>query len=415
MSSTNPTTFDEQEFEEAANHHPDEHHEKVDLSEPETWHDPKRFAWLLATLIPMAPFIAYGIDYFTGISAVYWLGPVLVFVVFPFLDHIIGVDSENPPDSILKWLEEDKYYRRVTYLWVPIQYGGLIFACWLWAYGDLSTLSAVGLALTCGVVNGIAIATAHELGHKRPQLERWLSKIALAPTFYGHFYIEHNRGHHVRVSTPEDPASSRFGENFYAFWPRTVFGSLKSAIELENKRLKRGGTSFFSLKNDLINAWLISIVLFVGLTAIFGWVVLPYLIVQAVIGFSLLEVVNYLEHYALLREKREDGRYERCMPKHSWNSNMVASNVFLFHLQRHSDHHAYPTRRYQALRHYEEAPELPEGYATMIVYALFPPVWRRVMDQRIVDHYGGDVSRLNIHPRKREKLIRKYGSAEKAA
>lgn len=398
-------------FEDAAGHHHHHDEEQVALNPPQSWTDPKRYAWMLAVIIPTAPFLAYGLDRLTGLGIVYWFGPFLIFVLFPFLDHLIGVDSENPPDSILKWLEEDKYYRRVTYAWVPVQYIGIVFACWLWADGGLSTIESIGLALTMGTVNGIAIATAHELGHKRPQVERWLSKIALAPTLYGHFYIEHNRGHHVRVSTPEDPASSRFGESFYAFWPRTVWGSLKSAIRLEKQRLGRVGTGFFTLKNDLLNAWLMSLVLFAALTAAFGLEVLPYLLLQAVIGFSLLEVVNYLEHYALLRETKEDGRYERCQPKHSWNSNMVASNVFLFHLQRHSDHHAYPTRRYQALRHYDEAPELPEGYATMIVYALFPPLWRRIMDQRIVDHYGGDVTKLNIHPRKREKLIAKYGGA----
>ncbi len=349
---------------------PGEHDQPLDLNPPESWTDPKRYAWMLACVIPMAPFIAFAADQVIGLGIAYWLGPALIFFVFPALDHLIGVDSENPPDSILKWLEEDRYYRRVTYAFVPVQYAGLVFACYLWAYGDLTTFGAIGLAVTCGVVNGIAIATAHELGHKRESLERWLSKIALAPTFYGHFYIEHNRGHHVRVSTPEDPASSRFYESFYRFWPRTVTGSLRSSIEIEKKRLDRVGSSFFSLRNDLINAWLMSIALFVTLTAVFGWVVLPYLLVQAVIGFSLLEVVNYLEHYGLLRETKEDGRYERCLPKHSWNSNMVASNVFLFHLQRHSDHHAHPTRRYQSLRHFEEAPELPEGYATMIVYAL---------------------------------------------
>ena len=112
----------------------------------------------------------------------------------------------------------------------------------------------------------------------------------------------------------------------------------------------------------------------------FGPVVLPYLLIQAVLGFSLLEVVNYLEHYGLRRQKKEDGRYERCLPEHSWNSNNVASNVLLYHLQRHSDHHANPTRRYQALRHFKEAPQLPTGYAGMIVLAWFPPLWRRVMD-----------------------------------
>ena len=130
---------------------------------------------------------------------------------------------------------------------------------------------------------------------------------------------------------------------------------------------------------------------------------------QAVIGFSLLEVVNYLEHYGLLRGKREDGRYERCLPEHSWNSNNVASNVLLYHLQRHCDHHANPTRRYQALRHVDEAPQLPTGYAGMIVLAWFPPLWRRVMDPRLLDHFEGDVTRANIQPRKRERVLARYG------
>lgn len=393
----------------------DDHDNPVVLNEPETWHDPKRYAWLLGLIIPAAPFIAWGVVQLTGIGAFYYAGPVVVFMIFPLLDTLIGTDSENPPDSVLAWLEEDKYYRWCTYLYLPLQYGGLVLACYLWAYGDLSTFESIGLALTLGTVSGIAINTAHELGHKREKSERWLSKVALAQTGYGHFFIEHNRGHHVRVSTPEDPASSKFGESFYAFWPRTVSGSFTSAIEIEKKRLTRTGDGFWTIKNDLLNAWLMTIVLFVGLTAVFGWVVLPYLVLQAVMGFSLLEVVNYLEHYGLMRQKKDDGRYERCLPSHSWNSNNVASNVFLYHLQRHSDHHAHPTRRYQALRNFEEAPNLPSGYATMIVVALFPPIWRRVMDKRVVAHYGGDMTKANILPRKREKVLKKYGSGSGAA
>jgi len=155
-------------------------------------------------------------------------------------------------------------------------------------------------------------------------------------------------------------------------------------------------------------------VLFGALTAVFGLAVLPWLLVQAVFGFSLLEVVNYLEHYGLLRDKREDGRYVRTAPRHSWNSNNVSSNVLLYHLQRHSDHHAHPLRRYQALRHFDEAPELPSGYASMIVLAVLPPLWRRVMDPRVLAHYGGDVTRANIHPPKREHVLRRYGSGEAA-
>jgi alkane 1-monooxygenase len=144
---------------------------------------------------------------------------------------------------------------------------------------------------------------------------------------------------------------------------------------------------------------------------VFGVVFSPWLEIHVLIGFSRLEVVIYLEHYGLLRQKREDGRYERCAPEHSWNSDNVASNVFLYHLQRHSDHHANPTRRYQALRHFEGLPELPSGYATMILLAYFTPIWRRVMDPRVLAHYGGDVTKANILPRKRERILAKYGAA----
>jgi alkane 1-monooxygenase len=164
----------------------------------------------------------------------------------------------------------------------------------------------------------------------------------------------------------------------------------------------------WTLRNDVLGAWAMTLALFAALTLVFGWVVLPYLVVQAIIGFSLLEVVNYLEHYGLLGQKKEDGRYERCRGEHSWNSNNVASNVLLYHLQRHSDHHAYPTRRYQALRHIDEAPQLPTGYAGMIVLAWFPPIWRRVMDPILLEHYGGDVTRANIHPRARRRVLARY-------
>jgi alkane 1-monooxygenase len=203
----------------------------------------------------------------------------------------------------------------------------------------------------------------------------------------------------VRVATPEDPASSRLGESFYRFWPRTVSGSLRSAWELERVRLTRMERGMWTPRNDILSAWAMTLVLFGALIAVFGVVVLPYLAIQAVIGFSLLEVVNYLEHYGLLRGRREDGRYERTRPEHSWNSNNAASNVLLYHLQRHSDHHANPVRRYQALRHVQEAPQLPTGYAGMILLAVIPPLWRRVMDHRVLEHYGGEIERANLHPR----------------
>jgi alkane 1-monooxygenase len=377
---------------------------------PARWHDPKRYAWLLGLLVPTLPFIAWGLVRASGVGAFWFFGPVLVFVIFPVLDLAVGNDATNPPDSVIKWLEQDRYYRWCTYAYLPIQYGGLVFACWMWAKGKLGVVDSVGLALTMSMVSGIAINTAHELGHKRDSLERWLSKIALAQTAYGHFFIEHNRGHHVRVATPEDPASARLGETFYEFLPRTVIGSLRSAWELERVRLERMEKPRLSLRNDILNAWAMSIVLFGVLAAVFGPVVLPYLLIQAALGFSLLEVVNYLEHYGLLRQKREDGRYERTRPEHSWNSNSVASNVLLYHLQRHSDHHANPIRRYQALRHVDDAPQLPTGYAGMIVCALCPPVWRRIMDHRVLEHYRNDLTLINVNPRIRATAAERYGA-----
>jgi alkane 1-monooxygenase len=385
------------------------HQTTIGAEQPNSWRDGKRYAWLLGILVPTLPFIVYGLVHATGLGIFWFGGPLLIFGVFPPLDLLIGLDAENPPDSVLKWLEQDRYYRWCTYAFLPLQYAGLIFACALWASGHLSVFDKVGLAVTEAMVAGIAINTAHELGHKRDRLERRLSKIALAQSGYGHFFVEHNRGHHVRVATPEDPASARFGESFWAFLPRTVKGSVTSAWKLERERLARDGRSVWSVRNNVLNAWALTVVLFGGLTAVFGLRVLPYLLLQMVLGFPLLEVVNYLEHYGLLRQKRPDGRYERTCSEHSWNSNNVASNVLLYHLQRHSDHHANPTRRFQALRHFDEAPQLPTGYAGMILLALVPPLWRRVMDPRLLAHYGGDMTRANIHPPACQRVIARYG------
>jgi alkane 1-monooxygenase len=360
---------------------------------------------MLGLVVPTLPFIAWGLVEASGVGALWFFGPVLVFAIFPLLDLALGMDARNPPDGVIKWLEQDRYYRWCTYAYLPVQYAGLLLACWLFSRSSLSVADKLGLALTVGMVSGVAINTAHELGHKRASLERWLSRVALAQSGYGHFFIEHNRGHHVRVATPEDPASSRLGESFYRFLPRTVLGSLRSAWELERTRLQRLQRSPWTPRNDILSAWAMTVALFAVLAAVFGAGVLPYLALQAVVGFSLLEVVNYLEHYGLLRRRREDGRYERTRPEHSWNSNSAASNVLLYHLQRHSDHHANPLRRYQALRHVEEAPQLPTGYAGMIVCALVPPLWRRVMDHRLLAHYGGDASLANVHGRDRERYI----------
>ncbi|UVE94067.1 fatty acid desaturase [Dietzia sp. B32] len=402
-------------------------HENV---EPFAWTDAKRYLWLLGLIPAMGLFLSMPIV--AGFNALGWgvaatvawfLLPFLVYVAIPLGDLAIGADGENPPDEVMDRLEADPFYRWCTYLYIPFQYASLITAAYLWSADDLSWLgydgglgiaASIGVAWTVAITGGIGINTAHELGHKIAGSEKWLSKVALATTGYGHFFIEHNRGHHARVATPEDPASSRFGEPFWAFLPRSVFGSLKSAWHLESERLGRLGKSPWSIRNDNLNAWLMTVVLFGGLIAVFGWEIAPWLIIQAVFGFSLLEVVNYLEHYGLLRQKTSAGRYQRCRPEHSWNSDHLVTNIFLYHLQRHSDHHANPMRRYQVLRSFEQAPQLPSGYATMMVLAYVPPLWRKVMDKRVLAHYDGDITRANIQPSKREKILARYGAGSTA-
>ncbi|KQY57468.1 fatty acid desaturase [Nocardioides sp. Root140] len=392
----------------------------------EVWRDKKRHLWLIGLVVPSLALVAIGIFTLTEFTPILWLGPIIILVVVPAIDLLTGLDRSNPPDDVIEQLENDKYYRWITYLFLPIQYIGFVGAMMLVSGSTLFGLlddpmtlwQKVGIAVSIGCIGGIGINTAHELGHKKEANERWLSKIALAQVAYGHFYIEHNRGHHVRVATPEDPASSRMGETFYRFWPRTVGGSLKSAWNLEKRRYARKDKHPFRLGNDVLNAWLMTAVLWGGLTIWLGWEILPFLVLQAVVGFSLLEVVNYMEHYGMLRQrvgKPGKERYERVAPSHSWNSNNIATNVLLYHLQRHSDHHANPTRRYQTLRDFEESPVLPTGYAGMIVLALLPPVWRRVMDPRVIAHFDGDLTLANLQPGKREKILARYGVAIDAA
>ena len=373
-----------------------------------SWTEPKRYLWLLAALVPAHVFASWHGVRATGLSAFWWAGPIVAFGVIPVLDHMVRPRADNPPDSVLAWLENDSFYRWATYLYLPNQYLSLVFACWLWSGGDRLTMSfadKLGLMATVGFIGGLAINAAHELGHTRVRTERRLSKVALAQTCYGHFFVEHNRGHHVRVATAEDPASARLGESLYAFIPRSVIGGLRSAWSLEATRLARIGKSRWTLSNNVLNAWLLSVVLFTVLIVWFGPVVLPWLIGQAIIGICLLETVNYLEHYGLRRQKLSNGRYERVRASHSWNSSTVVAGVLLFHLQRHSDHHANPLRGYQALRHVDDAPQLPSGYSAMMLLALFPPLWRQVMDPRVLAFYDGDIQLAALKPRDANRLL----------
>ncbi|MGW4631574.1 alkane 1-monooxygenase [Nocardia sp. NPDC004415] len=370
------------------------------MDQPPSRTDPKRYLWALGLIAPACALLPSQLVYRTGIEAFWWIGPVIVLIAIPLVDWIVGEDGTNPRDEDYTALSNDRYYRWCTFLFLPIQLIGLVIACAMWTGDELDLVDKLGLAATVGLVSGIGINAAHELGHRIERSERWLAKIALAQSAYGHFFVEHNRGHHVRVATPEDPASARLGESLWRFLPRSISGGFRSAYTLERDRLRRRDRGWWSPHNHILQAWAMSAVLFGTLIAIWGPALIPWLIVQAAIGIGLLETVNYVEHYGLLRRRRPNGRYERCTPRDSWNSDRLVTNIFLFHLQRHSDHHANPGRRYQTLRSDDEAPQLPAGYPTMILLATVPPLWRRVMDPKVAAHYDGDLNRANIERRK---------------
>ncbi len=380
-------------------------------TQPQAWRDNKRLWWLFSPALPALTLLSLLSFAFTGLSGWLWVTLVLFYGVVPVLDLSLGEDRSNPPPERVGDLQADRWYRWVVASCVPLQYGVTLAGAWIAATQSLQPMDWLGLTISVGSINGLGINTAHELGHKSPRCERVLARVALAPVAYGHFFVEHNRGHHLRVATPEDPASARMGESFWHFLPRSIVGGVRSAWALEASRLNRKGLPALHIGNQNLQSWSLSLVLFAVLTAVFGWPVLLFLLAQALYGVSLLEVVNYIEHYGLLRQRDEQGRLEACGPRHSWNANHVASNVFLLHLQRHSDHHANPARRYQALRHFDEAPQMPTGYAGMILLAYVPPLWFRVMNPRVVQHCQGRLGQANLDPRQRNQLLARWPEA----
>ncbi|MDP1541044.1 MAG: alkane 1-monooxygenase [Moraxellaceae bacterium] len=379
-------------------------------SDQAKWKDPKRYLWLLSPALPII-----GLGALTGyaiapkrLRALSWAGPALVHGIIPALDKLVGTDTSNPPTSAIDQLEKDKYYSAIVKAFIPAQYAATFLGAWLAGRKNIPASDYLGLTLTVGAINGIAINTGHELSHKHGRADRILSMVALAPTGYTHFAVEHPFGHHKRVATPEDPASSRMGESFWKFLPRTVIGGFKSAYDIEKRRLERKGKSFWCLENELLQGWAMSAGVFAAATVVGGRRSIPFLVGQAAYGASLLEVINYVEHYGLKRRQDENGKYERTKPEHSWNSNQVVTNLFLYQLQRHSDHHAHPTRSFQALRHFEDAPQLPSGYASMLLPAYIPSWWYKLMDERVIKHYKGDLSRINMDPENANAVLAKY-------
>ncbi|MEM8561389.1 MAG: alkane 1-monooxygenase, partial [Pseudomonadota bacterium] len=361
---------------------------------------------------PLMPVLSCWMAASTGQLIWYWGTLFVWYALVPVIDHLLPTDSSNPPEEVVPQLERDPYYRVLTYLTVPIHYFTLIYSAYVVGTQSLPWYAILGLALSVGVVNGLAINTGHELGHKKTKLERWLAKIVLAVVGYGHFLIEHNRGHHVDVATPKDPASAKLGQSIYGFATWEIPNAIRRAWQAEKNRLARQGKRPWSIENEVLQPTAITVVLYGTLLLAFGWIMIPFLFIQALWGwFGILTSANYIEHYGLLRQKLDNGRYEPCQPHHSWNSNHIMSNLILFNLQRHSDHHANATRRYQSLRSFDNLPELPSGYPLMFAIALIPPLFYAVMDKRTVDWVGGDFAKLNVLPEKRAALEAKFAAS----
>ena len=373
------------------------------------YRDRKRPAWIVSLLVPLLAAAGPLLWLWHPATWVLWLPVALIYGVGPLLDFMLGTDTSNPPESAVPALEADPYYRRVTFALVPLLWGAFVYAAWFSQTAPLSWAAWLALVLTTGMVGGFCINLGHELGHKRTPLEQWLAKLVLAPTFYGHFSIEHNRGHHRDVATPLDPASSRMGESIWRFVLREMPGAWVRAWRLERARLRSDGLKTWSLDNQIIQPALITLVLWTALCVWLGPQVLLFLLPASLWSNFQLTSANYIEHYGLLRQQGADGRYETCKPHHSWNSNHVFSNWATFHLQRHSDHHAHPLRRYQSLRHFEQAPQLPNGYFGMIPIAYLPPLWFALMDPRLVRAVQGDPARINFAPGQRDRLMARYG------
>jgi alkane 1-monooxygenase len=282
--------------------------------------------------------------------------------------------------------KENKVYDWMLYGLVPLQYLIMVYFLIQVSNESLPLSYKIGATTAYGMACGIlGINAAHELGHRPTKHEQFMSKLLLLSTLYMHFFIEHNRGHHKNVSTDEDPASSRYGETVYAFYVRTILGSYSSAWHIESERLKKKNLAFWSINNEMMVYQWVQLILLVLIGIIFGLKTLLFFIVGAFIGILLLETVNYIEHYGLKRKKKGD-TYERTMPIHSWNSNHPLGRLILLELSRHSDHHYMASRKYQILRHFDESPQMPTGYPGMLLLSLGPPLWFKVMHQRI-DRY----------------------------
>ena len=309
--------------------------------------------------------------------------PIYVFVCIPILEFLLPGSGPNFTEEEENLAKKDRTYDYVLYIMVPILYAILVFFFFSIAEPGLTGFEIVGRVLSMGIITvAVGINVGHELGHRKTFHERLMAKALLLTSLQMHFIIEHNRGHHKRVSTEEDPASARYGEPVYTFWFRSWIMGYISAWKLEAQRLQKNGKSFFSIHNEMIRFEIVQVLFVLAIYLLFGILPAVTFVISAVIAKLFLETINYVEHYGLSRKKKGD-TFERVLPVHSWNSNQDVGRVMLFELTRHSDHHYKASRKYQILRHYEDVPQMPAGYPAMILLSFLPPLWFYVMHRKI--------------------------------
>ena len=311
--------------------------------------------------------------------------PLSTWWLFTLMDALTGLNTDNPDPqtdpSRLTW------HRAITLLWVPVQATLLVVMLWyVPRAAHLDGGEKVALFFGMGVVSGtIGITYAHELMHQTSRLERWLADLLLSMVLYSHFRSEHLRVHHIHVGTPRDPVTARYNEGFHRFFPRVLRQCPQSAWKAEAAMLARRGLKWSHRSNPFWRYAALQAGMLLLALALGGWVGLGLFLVQAFTAIWQLELVNYIEHYGLTRRHLGAGKYEHVLPRHSWNAEHRASNWLLINLQRHSDHHYKPDRRFPLLQTYPEAqaPQLPYGYPLMTMAAMVPPLWKRIMNRRV--------------------------------
>ncbi|MDB5251517.1 MAG: fatty acid desaturase [Flaviaesturariibacter sp.] len=331
-----------------------------------------------------APLLVYfgALVSFLSTGWVVYLPLVYAWAIVPVLELVLPADEANLSAAEEELARSSRWYDWMLYAIVPLQFGALALFLSSVAGGSGTTADIVGRTLVMGLLCGtFGINVGHELGHRAGRFERFLAKGLLLSSLYMHFYIEHNKGHHRHVATPQDPSSARLGEPVYLFWLRSITGSYRSAWSIATRDAERAGTGI--LGNEMVLFHLVQVSFLVLVYVAFGGWGLLLFALAALEGILLLETVNYIEHYGLRREATGPGTYERARAVHSWNSNHIIGRVMLFELSRHSDHHFLASRKYQVLRHHVDAPQMPTGYPGMMLLSLVPPAWFRVMDRRV--------------------------------